>query len=120
MTNSIDWKYQNDVVTWSHACNFKNSNGLIASKVSGEKCGWECLKKSGCTHFEWTDFQNGTCWMKQGKVNELNATSNNNFNMVCGFLHYYSNILISILIYDFILFLIDFFDLIRYFKMEFE
>ena len=49
-------------------------------------CGSTCRKTSGCTHFTWTDFEGGTCWMKKGSISKTNAFRSQNPSAVCGVL----------------------------------
>ncbi len=43
-----------------------------------------CVKTSGCSHFTWTVYNNGTCWMKKGTVSKDDAFDTNDRNMICG------------------------------------
>lgn len=36
-------------------------------------CGKKCSNTSGCTHFTWTNWNGGTCWMKKGLASKLKA-----------------------------------------------
>ncbi len=79
----INWQASNDGVNWASACDFTN-NDLSSAKVPGAKCGETCIITNGCTHFTWTDFEGGTCWMKKNFASKTNAYFTNNYNMVCG------------------------------------
>ncbi|RNA11084.1 fibroblast growth factor receptor-like, partial [Brachionus plicatilis] len=68
-SNSIDWNNASKQTVWAHACDWKE-NDLSNSQVAGELCGAECLKTPECTHFTWTTFNGGTCWMKKGSVSK--------------------------------------------------
>lgn len=81
----INWHYESDGVIWSLSCDF-NNNDLGSARVPGEKCGETCAKTNGCTHFTWTDYNGGTCWMKKNLVSLNNAIPTNIPNMVCGIL----------------------------------
>jgi beta-glucanase (GH16 family) len=48
------------------------------------QCGPKCVSTTGCTHFTWTTYQSGTCWMKSGKVSQSDAFQTNDNSMVCG------------------------------------
>lgn len=52
--------------------------------MSGDKCGGECARKNGCTHFTWTTFNEGTCWMKGGEVSRDKAFETSDETMLCG------------------------------------
>lgn len=68
---------------WAFACDFQG-NDLTNVQIRGEDCGGRCAQTSGCTHFTWTTYLGGTCWMKQGAVGKHNAFSTNDQSMVCG------------------------------------
>ncbi len=38
----------------------------------------------GCTHFTWTSYNGGTCWMKSGDVSKNDAFDVNDGSNVCG------------------------------------
>jgi hypothetical protein len=38
----------------------------------------------GCTHFSWTTYMGGTCWMKTGAVSKNDAISTSDPTAVCG------------------------------------
>jgi hypothetical protein len=70
---------------WAFACDFKGGD-LTNAKVRGQDCGGRCAATSGCTHFSWTNWNGGTCWMKSGSVSKSNAYSNGDNSMICGIL----------------------------------
>jgi len=53
-------------------------------QVPADQCGLTCVHTRGCTHFAWTDFEGGTCWMKNGPAQKSDAHPTNNPDMVCG------------------------------------
>jgi hypothetical protein len=61
-----------------------NNNDLGSAQVRGEDCGGKCLSTEGCTHFTWTSFNGGTCWMKKGSVQPGDALKTDE-SMVCGY-----------------------------------
>ena len=63
-------------------CDF-NGNDLSSARMSGSQCGGHCESVSGCTHYTWSNYQGGTCWMKQGPVCKDSATEKS--GTVCGF-----------------------------------
>ena len=77
--NAIDWQPGN----WAFACDF-NENNLSNVKVRGEDCGGRCAQTDGCTHFTWTNYNGGTCWMKTGNVGKGNAFDTGDRSTVCG------------------------------------
>ncbi|CAF1100871.1 unnamed protein product [Brachionus calyciflorus] len=70
---------------WAFGCDFKN-NDLTSSRFAGDQCSNECSKNSECTHFTWTNFNGGTCWMKKGSVSKNDAFSVDDKTIVCGIL----------------------------------
>jgi len=70
-------------VQWASACDFNNQD-LSSAQVPGEQCGNKCMSTVGCTHFSWTNYQGGTCYMKSGAVQQSDAISNGNTGMICG------------------------------------
>ncbi|CAF0916089.1 unnamed protein product [Brachionus calyciflorus] len=79
--DKIDWKGN-----WAHACDFKD-NDLKNEKSSGEECGGRCAQTRSCTHFTWTTFNGGTCWMKsESGVTKSDAIFTGDKSMVCGLL----------------------------------
>ena len=68
---------------WAHGCDFYENN-LDNVRMTGEECGPTCDRTPRCTHFTWTTWNGGTCWMKQGRVTISDATETNDNSMVCG------------------------------------
>jgi hypothetical protein len=96
----INWRSGSPTGTqWASACDFKNSD-LSNRQVASSSCAQTCANTQRCTHFSWTSYNGGTCWMKSGSVSKSNAVYNGNNGMVCGIIS--SNILNYILfkIYD--------------------
>ncbi|CAF0889506.1 unnamed protein product [Brachionus calyciflorus] len=78
----LEWNYDStNQLYWSLDCDFE-SNDLTNSKMSAELCGPTCSRTNGCTHFTWSDYQGGTCWMKKGSISKNNAKINK--GLVCG------------------------------------
>ncbi len=75
----VSWQSGN----WAFACDFHN-NDLSNQIVSGPKCRGLCASTSGCTHFTWTTYNGGTCWMKSGPVSKSNAFDTGDNSMLCG------------------------------------
>ena len=76
---SINWKGNN----WAHDCDFIG-NDLSNVRIPGEQCGGRCANTDGCTHFAWTRWEGGTCWMKKGRVSKSDAVRKHEDGMVCG------------------------------------
>ncbi len=81
----LNWESGAGGVQWARACDFFNHD-LRSAKVLSEKCGETCIGTSGCTHFAWTNYQGGTCWMKSGGAQKSDAIQNTNTGMICGIL----------------------------------
>ena len=65
------------------ACDFRG-NDLKNVQIRGEDCGGECSRTNGCTHFSWTPWKGGTCWLKKGSVSKKNAVASSDAKTVCG------------------------------------
>ncbi|CAF3843698.1 unnamed protein product [Rotaria sp. Silwood1] len=68
---------------WAMACDF-NNNDLSNVRIAPNLCGPKCVDTPGCTHFTWTQWNGGTCWMKKGPISKSNAFSTTDQTMVCG------------------------------------
>ncbi|RNA02694.1 SCP-like extracellular [Brachionus plicatilis] len=84
--NKVKWDYDTKVkFNWAMDCDWKDNN--LTNKITApELCGSECAQTPRCTHFTWSDYLGGTCWMKQGFVTKTNVISKPNSNFVCGFI----------------------------------
>jgi hypothetical protein len=65
-----DWR-DGDRVKWAENCDFDEHN-LYSRQSNGETCGGICADDASCTHFVWTDYNGGTCWLKQGIIHYYN------------------------------------------------
>jgi hypothetical protein len=81
---AISWSYGADG-PWAMNCDFLN-NDLSNVRSSGEECSTKCRTTSGCTHYTWTNWNGGTCWMKKGQVSQSNAFYST-LGFVCGVLN---------------------------------
>ena len=79
IVTAINWQTGN----WAMSCDFKG-NDLSNKNSRGEDCSGICSKTAGCTHYTWTNYNGGTCWMKSGNVGKNNAISTTDKSMVCG------------------------------------
>ncbi|KAJ3136781.1 hypothetical protein HK100_001285 [Physocladia obscura] len=53
----------NGLVEWALGCDW--TGGDIANVLdTGANCGLDCVNYSGCSHFTWTEYNGGTCWLK--------------------------------------------------------
>ena len=75
----INWNGNN----WATSCDF-NGNDLSNVQTSADQCGPKCSTTPACTHFTWTQYNGGTCWMKQGQISKSDAIQTNDPTMVCG------------------------------------
>jgi Thaumatin family len=57
---------------------------MSSAQVRGQDCGGKCEQTSGCTHYTWTTFNGGTCWMKSGRVSKSDAFDTGDQSMICG------------------------------------
>ena len=94
LVGDIEWRDGSNGVVWALACDFPG-NDLSSAHVAGEQCGDTCINTSGCTHFAWSDYEGGTCWMKSGSVKKSDAKANDNTQMVCGIVPMKSNLVWS-------------------------
>jgi len=78
----FNWREESDLY-WSENCDW-SGNDLSSAKIQGEQCGSQCLRTSGCTHFTWTGYNGGTCWMKQNPTSLDRAISHGSEYSVCG------------------------------------
>ena len=76
---SINWNGNN----WAMSCDFKGGD-LRSVVVRAEDCGGECDRESQCTHFSWSAWNGGTCWLKTGSVSKDDAFVADDPNVVCG------------------------------------
>ncbi|KAJ3231044.1 hypothetical protein HDU81_004079 [Chytriomyces hyalinus] len=69
---------------WALNCDFVGQD-ISNAQVSGDQCGSKCATTAGCTHFTWTNYNGGTCWMKGGSVSASQAVVKTNDGAVCGY-----------------------------------
>ncbi|KAJ6645590.1 Serine protease snake [Pseudolycoriella hygida] len=80
--NAISWHSGNDGrVQWSRYCEFRG-NDIGSVKSKSEECGGICYEHTDCTRFVWTDFEGGTCWIK----NEEGDAIKTEFGGMCGYI----------------------------------
>lgn len=76
---AIGWNGNN----WALRCDFRG-NDLSNAATTGEQCGGRCASTPKCTHFTWTNYNGGTCWMKQNRVSKADAIKSSDNSAVCG------------------------------------
>ena len=77
--NGIIWREHD----WALDCDFIG-NDLSNVEVPASKCGPECEDIKECTHFVWTNENDGTCWLKKGPISKDKAVFKPHQGMVCG------------------------------------
>jgi hypothetical protein len=82
----IKWQIASDA-TWAFDCDFHGKD-VDSVRVQGEECAPSCQARPDCTHFTWSSYEGGTCWMKSGRVRKEEAvTSQDVTGNVCGILN---------------------------------
>ena len=79
----VIWRKGAGGVEWAFACDFDNHD-MGSARIPGEQCGEKCISTSGCSHFAWTNYEGGTCWMKTGGADKVDAQFTGNQQMICG------------------------------------
>jgi hypothetical protein len=72
-------------INWSNACDF-NGYYFKYKQIPNNECGKDCESTLDCTHFTWTTYNGGTCYLKSGKVSRSDAVYTGDSEMRCGFL----------------------------------
>lgn len=67
-------------VMWRGNCDYYGDD-LYSVKGIPDICGDLCADDSGCTHWSWTYFEGGTCWLKAGST----ATQSTYWGGGCGY-----------------------------------
>lgn len=75
----IDWNANNSA-RW---CAF-SGNDLSSALTKSEDCHELCASTNDCTHYTWTDYNSGTCFMKSSKVEKRDAFHKLDQNALCG------------------------------------
>lgn len=77
------WNTETDVY-WAQGCDF-HADDIGSARTSVQRCGPTCFSTAGCTHFSWTPYNGGTCWLKRsGSVTKASAISSSKQGIVCG------------------------------------
>ncbi|EEY56497.1 SCP-like extracellular protein [Phytophthora infestans T30-4] len=67
-------------VVWASNCDFPGNDYRSYSSIS-EVCGDVCASEAVCTHWAWSEYNGGTCWLKKGMPSSK-ATS---YDTICGY-----------------------------------
>ena len=68
---------------WAFACDFPGKD-FANVQIPGDQCGSRCASTNGCTHFAWSNFNGGTCWMKSRGAKKCDAIFMGHNDIVCG------------------------------------
>ncbi|KAI8610929.1 thaumatin [Chytriomyces sp. MP71] len=82
-----NWKPGQPSCLWAPNCDWVG--GDFANKPmpgDGSQCASACQQTSGCTHFTWTDWNTGTCWLKNGVADPAQAIVKAGNNVLCGYM----------------------------------
>lgn len=67
---------------WARGCDFVGQD-LSKVQVPADQCGPRCTDTPGCTHYTWTTWNSGTCWLKSGPASKADAKASGD-DMLCG------------------------------------
>jgi hypothetical protein len=76
------------VVNWgngdnANSCSFPGTP-FASERTGSEDCSGICSTTAGCTHYNWSWKNGGTCDMFDGKAVKANAINTKNPSMLCG------------------------------------
>jgi hypothetical protein len=74
----------NGLPIWAKECDFIGNDLFAVHGTPDYLCSKTCSNVPNCTHFSFTTFYDGTCWLKQGPAYRERAVSTNDPTMVCG------------------------------------
>lgn len=84
----IYWRAGN----WAFSCKF-GGNRLVGmypmNNITSFECRNNCQENLACTHFEWTDVDNGSCLLKTGYISRDKAIYNDKLSIICGITRYF-------------------------------
>lgn len=83
-SGSSDGRIQWQKYGWALGCDLQTGRGMADVHTSSDQCGTKCAATGGCTHFTWTPYNGGTCFMKTGGAFKSNAIYTGDHAMVCG------------------------------------
>lgn len=67
-------------VMWANNCDFYGSD-IYSVRGIPDVCGDLCADASACTHWTWTNYNGGTCWLKSGS----SGSQNTYYGAGCGY-----------------------------------
>uniref|UniRef100_K3X174 SCP domain-containing protein n=1 Tax=Globisporangium ultimum (strain ATCC 200006 / CBS 805.95 / DAOM BR144) TaxID=431595 RepID=K3X174_GLOUD len=67
-------------VMWENNCDFFGNDRYSVPAIP-DACGDLCVNDGGCTHWTWTNWNGGTCWLKQGAASDKVAV----YGAGCGY-----------------------------------
>ena len=68
---------------WAKGCDFDGGGDFESVQVPSTRCADTCVQYERCTHYTWTDYLGGTCWLKEGAVEKADAFQSDP-RMMCG------------------------------------
>lgn len=79
----LSWQQSSDAM-WAAGCDFKGDD-IGNAKIPADLCSMVCGQRQGCTHFAWTTFNEGACWMKSRRgISTSSAVSSSEPGALCG------------------------------------
>ncbi|KAG6977667.1 hypothetical protein JG688_00000133 [Phytophthora aleatoria] len=67
-------------IMWARNCDFPDNDYRSLSGIS-ELCGEVCVSDATCTHWTWSRYNGGTCWLKTGTP----STKTTSYGANCGY-----------------------------------
>ena len=84
LSDQISWQISK-FGYWAKGCDF-TANDFKNVVISSDLCGQKCSNTVGCSHYSWSTWNGGTCWLKNGVVSQSDSIYTNDFSMICGIL----------------------------------
>lgn len=80
---ALSWR-TSGTTRWAHGCDW-TGNDIGSTRVPAAHCGGACERVRACSHFAWTAYRGGTCWLKGGPPPRLgHAVGSAAAGAVCG------------------------------------
>lgn len=80
---ALSWR-TSGATRWAHGCDWAG-NDIGSTRVAAARCGGACDRVRACSHFAWTAYRGGTCWLKGGPPPPLaRAVGSAKAGAVCG------------------------------------
>ena len=89
-SHQLDWQNGQPGI-WALNCDFVG-NDLAKVLSKGPECSLKCSLNIACSHFTWTNLNDGTCWLKSGSISKERA--GNKQGAICGIISETTGILI--------------------------